>query len=126
MRATKASKDQEKTDQQKRGVKSREIIGILLLGFSVFSILSLYADTAGWIGLSLRKALQISFGDLAVMYGGLLFFLSLHIFRGRQWPPSPRRIFGLTLLILSITLVFHMLYHRGYQFPPQLAEEISY
>lgn len=126
MRATKASKDQEKTDQQKRGVKSREIIGILLLGFSVFSILSLYADTAGWVGLSLRKALKVSFGDLAVMYGGLLFFLSLHIFRGRQWPPSPRRIFGLTLLILSITLVFHMLYHRGYQFPPQLAEEISY
>lgn len=126
MRSNKTSRDQEKLHQQKRGVKSREIIGILLLALSIFSILSLYADTAGWVGLSLRRALRISFGDLAIMFTGLLFFVSLHIFRGRKWPPSPRRIFGLTLLVSAVTLVFHMLYHRGYQFPPQLAEEIVY
>lgn len=126
MRANKTRKDRGKTDQQKRGVKSREIIGILLLAFSVFSILSLYVDTAGWVGLGLRKALRVSFGDLAIMFAVLLFFASLHIFRGRQWPPSPKPVFGLTLLVCAVTLVFHMLYHRGYQFPPELAEEISY
>lgn len=115
-----------KEGKKQKGTKSREIIGILLLSLSVFSILSLYTDTAGWVGISLRKVLRISFGDLAVFYGGLLFFLSLHIFRGRQWPPSARRLFGLILLVASGTLVFHMTYHRGYQFPPQLLEEITY
>lgn len=115
-----------KEDQAKRSTKSREIIGILLLAFSIFSILSLYTDTAGLVGIGLRQALRISFGDLAILYGILFFFGSIHIFRGKQWPPSPKRVFGLTLLVASITLIFHMMYHRGYQFPPQLLEEISY
>ncbi len=112
--------------RQKRGIKSREIIGILLLAFSVFSILALYVDTAGWVGLTLRGALRIAFGDLAVLFAALIFFASLHIFRGKQWPPSPRKIVGLALLVFAVTLIFHMLYYRGYQFPPRLTEELNY
>ncbi len=112
--------------KKKRGIKSREIIGILLLAFSVFSIFALYVDTAGWVGLTLRGVLRIAFGDLAVLFTVLIFFVSLHIFRGKRWPPSLRKILGLALLVFAVTLTFHMLYYRGYQFPPRLAEELNY
>ncbi|MGI6625785.1 MAG: DNA translocase FtsK 4TM domain-containing protein [Limnochordia bacterium] len=110
----------------KTGIKSREVGGILLLAFSVFCALALYVDAAGWVGLKLRAVLRMCFGDLAVLFVLLFCLLSLRIFRGKKWPPSFQRLFGLTLLVASVTLVFHMLYYRGYQFPPSLAEEISY
>ena len=96
------------------------------MGFYVFAILALYVDAAGKVGGQLRSVLRICFGDLAVLYASILVLLALHIFRGKKWPPSVQRGLGLTLLLGSATLVFHMLYYRGYQFPPNLMEEISY
>ncbi|HHY14523.1 MAG TPA: hypothetical protein GX521_00450, partial [Firmicutes bacterium] len=90
--------------KKKRGIKSREIIGILLLAFSVFSIFALYVDTAGWVGLTLRGVLRIAFGDLAVLFTVLIFFVSLHIFRGKRWPPSLRKILGLALLVFEYSI----------------------
>ena len=108
------------------GIRSREVVGILLLACSVFSILALYVDATGKVGGQLRSILRICFGDLAVLFSVLLLLLSLHIFRGKKLVPSLQRTVGLILLICAVTLVFHMLYHRGYQFPPSLKEEISY
>jgi len=115
-----------KNEEVRGGIRPREVIGILLLGFSVFAILALYVDAAGKVGGQLRSVLRICFGDLAVLYASILVLLALHIFRGKKWPPSVQRGLGLTLLLGSATLVFHMLYYRGYQFPPNLMEEISY
>lgn len=119
-------KPKEDKKENRQGVKSREVVGILLLAFSVFSIIALYVNTAGWVGLSLRSILRICFGDLAVMFTLIFLLASFQIFRGKKWPPSLQRILGLFLLVLGITLVFHMLYHRGNQFPPHLIEEIAY
>lgn len=110
----------------KKGVKSREIAGILLLAFSVFAIIALYVDTVGFVGWRVRQMLRILFGDAAVLFTSTLFFVSLHIFRGRRGPFPKRRALGLLLLLLASASVFHILYYRGYQFPPKLAEEISY
>ena len=115
-----------RNSEARGGIKPREVGGILLLAFSVFCALALYVDAAGWVGLRLRAILRMCFGDLAVLFVLIFFFLSLRVFRGKKWPPSIQRLFGLTLLVASVTLVFHMLYHRGYQFPPSLTEEISY
>lgn len=115
-----------KNEEVRGGIRPREVIGILLLGFSVFAILALYVDAAGKVGGQLRSVLRICFGDLAVLYASILVLLALHIFRGKKWPPSVQRGLGLTLLLGSATLAFHMLYYRGYQFPPNLMEEISY
>ncbi len=121
--------DRAKTGEQVKaqgGIRPREVVGILLIACSVFSILALYVDATGKVGGQLRSILRMCFGDLAVLFSVLLLLLSLHIFRGKKWPPSIQRTAGLVLLVSSITLVFHMLYHRGYQFPPNLREEISY
>ncbi|HKM42850.1 MAG TPA: DNA translocase FtsK 4TM domain-containing protein [Limnochordia bacterium] len=115
-----------KVEEVQGGIKSREVVGILLLGLSVFAILALYVDATGQVGGQLRSILRMCFGDLAVLFTLLFFLLSLHVFRGRKWPPSFQRSLGLILLVASITLVFHMLYYRGYQFPPNLMEEIRY
>ncbi len=123
-----------KTDRSKKGrqeevqggIKPREVVGILLLASSVFSILALYVDATGKVGDHLRSILRMCFGDLAILFTVLFFLLSLHVFRGKKWPPSLQRTLGLTLLVVAVTLVFHMLYYRGYQFPPNLVEEIGY
>lgn len=124
---TKARKSMKKQKEKKPwGVRYREIVGILLLAFSVFSILALYVDTAGWVGLAVRSILRMLFGDLAILFSLLAIYLAFRVFLGRKWPPSVTRVLGLFLLILAITLLFHMLYHRGNQFPPKLMEEIAY
>lgn len=123
-KAERLKKGQE--EKAKGGVKTREVVGILLLAFSVFSVVALYAPAAGWVGLQLRSVLRMGFGDLAIVFSAIFLFLSLWVFRGKKWPPSIQRLLGLILLVTSITLVFHMLYHRGYQFPPSFAEEINY
>ncbi len=115
-----------KQKSQEGGVKTREIVGILLLAFSIFAVLALYVDTAGLVGRQLRRILRVLFGDIAVVFTVTLFFLSLHVFRGKKWPPTLRKTLGLTLLLLSTALIFHMLYYRGYQFPPKLQEEVAY
>lgn len=125
VRKTGRSKKDQKTEAA-GGIRPKEILGILILGFSVFSTLALYMDATGKVGGQLRTILRMSFGDLAILFVLLLFALSVHIFRGKKWPPSLQRSIGLFFLIFSITLVFHMLYYRGYQFPPSLAEEIGY
>ncbi|NLJ79695.1 MAG: DNA translocase FtsK [Firmicutes bacterium] len=109
-----------------KGVKKREIAGILLLAFSVFAIISLYVDTVGYVGLQIRGLLRILFGDASVVFVAVLFFASLCIFRGRRRPFSKRKSLGLILLLLAASAIFHMLYYRGYQFPPKLMEEIGY
>lgn len=108
------------------GVRAREVVGILLLAFSVFSVLALYVDATGWVGMQLRAVLRSCFGDLAVLFVFVFFIAALHIMRGKKWPPSLCKVIGLGLLIFSISLAFHMFYHRGYQLPPNLQEEISY
>lgn len=125
MRKARRSKKDSK-EEVKGGVQAREVVGILLLAFSVFSVLALYVDAAGWVGLRLRSILRMGFGDLAVMFSLIFFLVSLRVFRGKKWPPSWQRLVGLCLLVIAVTLMFHMLYHRSYQFPPSLAEEISY
>ena len=125
MRKADRSKKQEQAKAQ-GGIRPREVVGILLLAGSVFSVLALYVDATGKVGGELRSVLRMCFGDLAVLFAVLFFLVSLHIFRGKKWPPSIQRTLGLILLVSSITLVFHMLYHRGYQFPPSLREEIVY
>lgn len=125
MRKTERSKKGQKSETA-GGIRPREVLGILFLGFSVFSALALYVDATGKVGSQLRTILRMSFGDLAALFVVLLFALSLQIFRGKKWPPSLQRSLGLLLLIVSITLAFHMLYYRGYQFPPSLTEEIGY
>lgn len=105
---------------------TREVLGILLLAVSVFSVLALYVDATGWVGLRLRAILRMSFGDLAVLFVLLAAAGAVQVFRGRKRPLSGLRLLGLFLLIFSVTLGFHMLYYRGYQFPPSLREEISY
>ena len=113
-------------EEVRGGIRTREVVGILLLGFSIFCVLALYVDAAGKVGGQLRTLLRICFGDLAVLYALLLVLLALHVFRGKKWPPSLQRVLGMVLLLASVTLVFHILYYRGYQFPPELREEISY
>lgn len=122
-RKTKAGKEQK---EAKGGVRAREIGGILVLAFSLFCILSLYVDTTGWVGLPLRSALRMCFGDLAVLFTLLFAAGAIHMVVGRKRPVSWQTALGLALLVFSVTLVFHMLYYRGYQFPPNLREEISY
>ncbi|NLO66228.1 MAG: hypothetical protein GX101_06005, partial [Firmicutes bacterium] len=124
MRVRKEKK--QRTEKRQFGVKYREIIGILLSAFAVFSILALYVDTAGWVGLTLRRVLGAAFGDLAVVFAAILVLVSVQVFRGKRWPPTLRILLGLLLLLFAVFLSYHMLYYRGYQFPPQLAEELSY
>lgn len=117
--------DNSKQDNQK-GVQIREIVGILLMSFSIFSLISLHIDTAGWVGFSIKTGLKVLFGDLSVVFSVFLFFISLHLFRGKKWLSSNRKVFGFILLMLSLTLIFHMLYYRDYQFPPKLQEELTH
>lgn len=124
MRVRKEKK--QRTEKRQFGVKYREIIGILLSAFAVFSILALYVDTAGWVGLTLRRVLGAAFGDLAVVFAAILVLVSVQVFRGKRWPPTLRILLGLLLLLFAVFLSYHMLYYRGYQFPPQLAEELGY
>lgn len=105
---------------------TREVLGILLLAVSAFSVLALYVDATGWVGLRLRGILRMSFGDLAVLFVLLAAAGAVQVIWGRKRPLSRLRLLGLFLLIFSVTLGFHMLYYRGYQFPPNLREEISY
>ncbi len=125
MRKTDRSKKGQQEEVQ-GGIRPREVVGILLLASSVFSILALYVDATGKVGAQLRSILRMCFGDLAVLFALLFFLLSVHVFRGKKWPPSIQRTIGLGLLVVAVALVFHMLYHRGYQFPPNLMEEIGY
>lgn len=124
----KKKKQQQKKPETRKmhGVKSREIVGILLLGFSIFSILALYVDATGLVGLALRSLLRMAFGDLAILYSLVFFFASIYLFLGRKWSFDFLQLLGAFLLICAITLSFHMLYHRGYQLPPQLKEELAY
>ncbi len=110
----------------KKGVLAREIAGILLMGFSIFSLIALHIDTAGWVGRSIRVGLKVLFGDLSVVFSLILFLFALHLFREKKLLSSNRKIFGFVLLMLSLTLLFHMLYYREYQFPPMLKEELIY
>ncbi len=110
----------------KGGVRSREVIGILLLAFSIFAIISLYVDTAGIVGIRIRDLLHTLFGDTAVVFTTALLFLSINVFRGTAWPPPLRKTIGFSLLLLSVATIYHLIYYRGYQFPPSLMEEIEY
>ncbi|NMA99945.1 MAG: DNA translocase FtsK [Firmicutes bacterium] len=107
-------------------MRGREVIGILLIAFSVFSLLALYVQATGWVGMQLRSILRQAFGDLAVLFVLVFFTAACQVFRGKKWPPSVMKMIGFSLLIFAITLTFHMIYYRGYQLPPNLLEEIGY
>jgi len=113
-------------DRKDSGVSAREVGAILLLGFSIFCLLSLYVDTTGWVGVPVRSVLRMCFGDLAVLFALLFAVAAIQLFLGRRRPVSWSSQAGLLLLIFATTLTFHMLYYRGYQFPPNLREEIGY
>jgi len=113
-------------ERKDSGVRAREVGGILLLAFSVFCLLSLYVDTTGWVGSPVRSVLRMCFGDLAVLFVLLFAVMAIQLFLGKGRALSWQSQVGLLLLIFSVTLIFHMLYYQGYQFPPSLREEISY
>ncbi|WP_461365073.1 FtsK/SpoIIIE family DNA translocase [Candidatus Darwinibacter acetoxidans] len=108
------------------GIKAREVGGILLLAFSAFCLLSLYVDTTGRVGIPLRSVLRMCFGDLAVLFVLLFAAAAVQLFLGSKRALSWQSQAGLLLLVGAVTLVFHMLYYRGYHFPPSLREEIGY
>lgn len=110
----------------KSGVKAREVGGLLLLAFAIFCLLSLYVDTTGWVGVPVRSVLRMLFGDLAVLFALLGALGAVQLLLGKKRSLSWQSKLGLLLLLFSVTLVFHMLYYQGYQFPPKLREEIAY
>ncbi|HPT82471.1 MAG TPA: DNA translocase FtsK 4TM domain-containing protein [Limnochordia bacterium] len=112
--------------QKNNSARAREVGGILLLAFSVFCLLSLYLDSTGWVGSPVRAILRMCFGDLAPLFAILFGAAAVQLFLGRNRPLSWQSQLGLLLLLFSVTLIFHMLYYRGYQFPPSLREEIAY
>lgn len=107
--------------------RQREIAGIFIFSIAIFSLVSLYVQSAGWVGNKLRSLLRLTFGELAVVFGVLLLVASLKLFRGTFWPIKWRRLIGgFILMITGVTLFHLMVVYQGYQLPPSLAEEIHY
>lgn len=107
--------------------RQREIAGIFLFSLAIFSLVSLYVQSAGWVGNKLKGLLDVAFGELAVVFGVLLLIISLKLFKGSYWPVKWRRQVGLFLLLITGVTVFHSLtVYKGYQLPPQFSEEIYY
>lgn len=105
--------------------RQREIIGIIVFSLAVFSLISLYADATGWVGLKLRSWLAVAFGELAVLITALLVIMSVSMFLGRPWLLRLRRLLGCLLLLSGLFAFYHMVtVYRGYQMPPSMAEEI--
>ncbi len=110
-----------------RQSKQREIIGILLFLLAIFSSISLYFESTGLVGALIKNWLEIAFGETAIIFSIILFFLSICFFRGTYWPIKTRKLIGYLLLFTCFMALYHLLVvYRGYQLPPSMAEEIRY
>lgn len=111
--------------------KQREILGILLFSFAVFSAVSLYLQSPAWagtVGNYLRHLLTVLFGDLAIIFVIILLVTAIHVFRGTLRRIKLRKLIGYTLLVCCLITIYHLLtvYQANYQLPPSMAEEIQY
>ncbi len=107
--------------------RQREILGILLFSFAVFSLISLYLDSTGWVGIHLRSWLEIAFGELAILFSIIILVIAVRLFRKSLWPINFRKLVGYCLLLICFGTVFHLItVYQGYQLPPSMKEELSF
>lgn len=107
--------------------RQREILGIILFSLAVFSLISLYVDSTGWVGNQLKIWLEIAFGQLAVIFGLVLLVIAVLVFRGSCWPINFRKLLGYSLLLSSFVTLYHLFsVYQGFQLPPSMIEEIQF
>ena len=112
--------------------RRREIFGILLFSFAVFSLISLYVEPTswvGWFGEGLRSLLQKLFGEVSFLFSFIVLVIAVKLFRGTLLPIKIRKVIGWLLLLSCLTALLHLtaVYQgRGYQLPPSMAEELKY
>jgi S-DNA-T family DNA segregation ATPase FtsK/SpoIIIE len=95
--------------KKKRGKDNRiyEVIGIVIIGLGIFSLLSLYTSSAGIVGLFFGKILRGLFGIIAyimppvIILTGILTIMTYH-------KTVNKAKLGLT--ILSILLTFQLIH----------------
>lgn len=107
--------------------KQREIAGILLFLLAVFSLMSLYFESTGWVGLKIKKWLEVAFGETAAVFSVILIVIAISFFRGKFWPIKIRKLIGYFLLLSCFMTIYHLLsIYQGYQLPPSMEEEIYF
>lgn len=107
--------------------RQREIIGIVIFAFAVFSVVSLYVQAAGIVGYQVREWLRLLFGRTAPVSGLALALVAVHIFRGSLWPIRVRKALGYAAAVVSLLALFHTLsVYQGYQLPPSWEQEVAF
>ncbi len=107
--------------------RQREVAGIVLFAFAVFSVVSLYVQTAGIVGYQVREFLRLLLGMTAPGFGVVLALAAVHMIRGSLWPIRIRKALGYTAAAAALLALVHTLaVYQGYQLPPSLEQEIAF
>src|SRR4051794_1364822 len=103
-----------KSRAQAQDGKGREIAGICLLGFGVFSALSLVSAHAGSGrlmgpgGRAMASGLYSLAGAGAYLVVGALLIVAVRCFRGRPLHKGASEVFGVLGILLASTVLLHL------------------